>query len=102
MDEAAERFLVVVTAGEVVLLGTISLMLAASVFGDGTFLADSSRTLRLAGLVFAVVEMLVPVWILADVWRREDADPVWIHVAAMPLINLVGLAAYLSERNRVR
>ncbi|MFC7177033.1 hypothetical protein [Halosegnis marinus] len=95
----AERYLWWATVGEIVLLGWLALLLAASVAGSGGFLAGYSRTVRALVLGFVLVELAVPAWILVDV-RRRNLDPVWVHVAAMPLVNLFGLAAYVEERKR--
>jgi len=99
MDAAAERYLVVLTLGEVLLLCYLAALLAHGLFGDGTFLVDVPRSRRLVALAVLVVEAAVPSWILFDV-RGHDVDTVWVHVAAMPLVNLLGLLAYLDERKR--
>jgi hypothetical protein len=33
--------------------------------------------------------------------RRRGIDGVWVHVAALPVVNVVGVAAYLLERERL-
>ncbi len=99
MNAGTERALLGMTLAEVALLAVIGVMLVLSLFGDGSFLADTSRAVRAAALVFVVVELLVPLWIIFDIRRRtDDPDYMWIHVAAMPVINLFGLAAYLADR----
>jgi hypothetical protein len=101
VNRDAERALVGMTLAEIALLVFVGGLLAASLFGEGSLLGDTSWTLRAAALGFVVVELLIPLWVYLDVRRRSDgADRVWIHVAAMPLINLFGLAAYLADRSR--
>jgi hypothetical protein len=101
MNRDAERALVGMTVSEIGALALVAFLLASSLFGDGFFLADTSRTLRAAALGFVVFELLVPLWVYVDIRRQaEPPDRVWIHVAAMPVINLFGLVAYLVERSR--
>jgi hypothetical protein len=101
MNRDAERALVGMTIAEVGALVVIGCLLALSLFGGGSFLADSSRLVRALALGFVLIEVLVPLWIYVDIRRRtDDPDRVWIHVAAMPIINLLGLAAYLADRSR--
>jgi hypothetical protein len=51
--------------------------------------------------VFLASELLVPLGVSVDVRRRGgDVDPVWVHAAALPLVNVVGLLAYLEDRRR--
>jgi uncharacterized membrane protein len=101
MNRDAERALVGMTVGEVGALVLVGCLLALSLFGDGSFLADTARSVRALALGFVVIELLVPLWVFLDVRRRtDDPDRVWIHVAAMPIINLLGLAAYLADRSR--
>jgi predicted nucleic acid-binding Zn ribbon protein len=99
MNDDAERALVGMTLAEVGLLVVVAVMLVLSLFGGGSFLADTSRAVRAAALAFVVVELLVPLWILLDIRRRtDDPDRMWLHVAVMPVINLFALAAYLADR----
>jgi hypothetical protein len=101
MNRDAERALVGMTIGEIGLLAVLAGLVAWSLFGGGSFLADTSRSLRALALGFLVLELSIPLWVVVDIRRRtDDPDPVWIHVAAMPVINLVGLAAYLADRPR--
>jgi hypothetical protein len=101
MNRDAERALLAMTVGEVALLVSIGCLLALSLFGGGSFLADTSRSVRTLTLGFVVVELLVPLWVYIDIRRRtDDPDRVWIHVAAMPVINLFALAAYFADRTR--
>jgi hypothetical protein len=101
MNRDAERALIGMTIGEVGLLLLIGGLLTLSLFGGGSFLADTSRSVRALALGFIVVELLVPLWVYFDIRRRTDnPDRVWIHVAAMPVINLFALAAYFADRSR--
>ena len=96
-DERALLFLVV---PEVVAFGGVGVLLANSVFGDGAFLASYPVSLRLAAFAAAAVQCLVVVWVYLDVRRRPEMGPMWVHAAAMPVLNVFGLAAYLAERKR--
>jgi hypothetical protein len=101
MNRDAERALIGMTVGEVGLLVLIGCLLVLSLFGNGSFLGDISRSVRFLALGFIVVELLVPLWVYFDIRRRTDnPDRVWIHVAAMPVINLFALAAYFADRSR--
>lgn len=92
--------LLVLTVGEVVLFGVVAALLASGLFAGGDFLAGVARPLRLVALVVTLVELVVPVYVLVDS-RRRGIDGVWVHVAVLPLVNVVGLAAYLMERDRL-
>jgi hypothetical protein len=99
MNRDAERALVGMTIAEVGALVAVGCLLALSLFGGGSFLADTSRLVRALALGFVLIEVLVPLWIYVDIRRRtDDPDRAWIHVGAMPVINLFGLAAYLTTR----
>jgi hypothetical protein len=101
MNRDAERALIGMTVGEIGLLVLIGCLLVLSLFGNGSFLADVSRSVRFVALSFIIVELLVPLCVYFDSRRRTDnPDLVWIHVAAMPVINLFALAAYFAGRSR--
>ena len=99
--ERAERVLWIWTAGEVALFAWLLWVLWTSLSGGATPLVSLSRPLLLAGLAFAAFQLLVPLVVFLDVRRRED-DPgyLWVHVSAMPLLNVFGLVGYLEERRR--
>jgi hypothetical protein len=100
MDEGVRQYLLVLTAGEVLVLGGLGYLTAAGLFAGGDFLASIARPVRYAALAVIAVEIAIPVYVLVDSWRR-GIDGVWVHVAAMPVVNLVGVAAYLLERERL-
>jgi len=55
----------------------------------------------LAAWLFLGSELLVPVAVYLDIRRRpDDVDPLWIHAAAMPILNVFGVLAYLEDRRR--
>lgn len=97
--ERAEHVLWIWTAGEVVLLVVVGWLLWGSLYGGTGVLASISREVRLAGLAFVVFQLLVPVVVFLDIRRRDD-DPgyLWVHVVAMPVLNVFGLGGYLAER----
>lgn len=101
MDE--ERALWIWTASEIAVLVGLFGLLAASLLGRTAALSYVSRQVRMGALVFLTVELLIPLWVFFDLRRRPD-DPghFWMHVAAMPGINLFGLLAYLQDRKLKR
>ena len=100
MDEAHRYLFWAYTLPELVVVAGAFLLLAASVFGGGSFLSSVSRPIRLALLAFLAVELLIPLWVWVDLRRRPDeGNSHWIHAAAMPVVNLFGLVAYLADRS---
>ena len=99
-DESTERVLWIWTAPELAAIAVLGWLLIESLTGRATFLSSVSRQLRLGALAFVVVELLVPLWVYLDLRRRDDSGTMWVHVAAMPLLNLFGLVAYLDYRRR--
>lgn len=98
-----ERVLWIWTGGEVLVLLSLGWLLWGSLFGDSTFLAGVSRSLRLAGLAFVSFQLLVPLVVFLDLRHRsEDPQYMWVHVSAMPVLNVFGLVGYLEERRRGR
>jgi hypothetical protein len=73
-------------------------VVAASLVGRTTLLLSFSRTARLFALGFLTVELLVPAWLYYDI-RKRDGDRVWLHASVLPLVNLLAVGAYISERN---
>ncbi|WP_353633308.1 hypothetical protein ABSL23_00880 (plasmid) [Halobacterium sp. NMX12-1] len=74
----------------------IFIFLTASTFGDGSFLATVSQRVRIVAVCVLAIELLIPLFVYFDVRRRPDkSDTFWIHIAAMPLLNIFGLMAYL-------
>jgi hypothetical protein len=100
VDEDPVAALAVFTVAEVVVLGVLAALLGAGLFGDGDFLAGVARPVRLVALGVVLVELVIPVYVFVDV-RRRGMDAVWVHVAVLPLVNVLCLAAYLVERRRV-
>ena len=102
-EESIERALWIWTGAEVFVLLVLGWLLWASVSGGSTFLASVSRPYRLAGLVFVGFQLLVPLVVFLDLRRRsEEPDYLWVHVATMPVLNVVGLVGYLEARKRSR
>lgn len=86
---------------EILLLLGLRYLLAASLVGQANAASAYPRTLRWAALPFVTVELLIPAWIFYDVRRRPEAtSTIWVHAAAMPVVNLFGLLGYLEERRR--
>ncbi|MFC7070476.1 hypothetical protein [Halobaculum lipolyticum] len=101
VSDEVEHALWAFTLPELVGVAALLALVANSVFGGGGFLASTSRPLRLALLAFLTVELLIPIAIYLDMRRLADPpDRVWLHAAAMPILNLLGAIAYLDRRNR--
>jgi len=96
-DQGLWAFVVAETA----MVGVAFVLVVDGVFGTGGFLTSASRPLQLGVLGFLALELLIPVGVYLDVrWNALDMDHVWVHAAAMPVINVVGLIAYLEARKR--
>ncbi len=101
VDEATERVLWIWTLSELALLGVFFLLLAASLFGEGSLLSTVSRQVRIIALGLLTVELLIPLFVYLNLRRSPHrSDTIWIHIAAMPLLNILGLMAYLADRNQ--
>lgn len=100
-QESTERVLWAFTAPELTLQFILFLLLAASVFGDSWLFSSMSHQIRTAALVFVTIELLIPLWVYLDLRRNpERSDNTWVHIAAMPLLNIFGLIAYLADRQK--
>lgn len=84
---------------EAALLGAIALALAASVTGHASLLASVHPALRAVAALVAATFAVAPLWVFYDVYRADD-DYAWVHVVVLPLVNLIGLAAYLHHRRQ--
>jgi hypothetical protein len=100
MSDEADGVLRVWFVYEIAALAGAFGLLAASLAGYTTVLDGFSRRLRLAGLVFFAIELLIPAYVYLDSRHREDVSGIWLHASAMPVVNLVGLLGYLEERGR--
>ena len=87
------------TVSELVVVAALFLALAGDTAGATSVFPGLSPRLRAAALAFAAIELVIPLWVFFDV-RRTGARAVWVHAAAMPLVNILGLAAYLVHRRR--
>ena len=101
--EGDHRILWVWTAPELAALVALFGLLVISLVGTppvfATELASVSRSLRVAGVAFLAIELLIPLWVYIDLRQRKlGMDSIWMHVAAMPGLNLFGLFAYLQKR----
>jgi steroid 5-alpha reductase family enzyme len=78
-------------------------LLVGGFLGYTTALTSYSRSLRLAATAFLTLEWAIPLGVSLDVRRRsDDPDPMWIHAAALPVVNVFGVIAYLEDRKRSR
>ncbi|PSQ06736.1 hypothetical protein BRC97_05510 [Halobacteriales archaeon QS_6_71_20] len=103
VDDDAERALWAWTLPELAAVGVLLWLVADGLFGGGSFLASASRSLRLALLTFLATELAIPALVYLDIRRLADPpDSVWVHAAAMPLVNVFGVVAYLDCRKRRR
>ena len=86
---------------ELVLLSLLALLLGLSLTGRSSFAATYSFVIRLAAFLFVLVEILIPAGVYLDVRRRpDDPDLTWVHAAAVPVVNVLGVVAYLEDRQR--
>ena len=98
-DHEESYLLLAVSELFVVAVGLVVVL--ASLLGRTTYLAGYSQRLRLVALAFLTVELLIPLGVYVDLRRRpDDPDPAWVHAVAMPVVNVLGLFAYLEERRR--
>lgn len=101
MDDDAEWLLWLWLAGEIGLLLALFALLSASLLGETSLTASFSRPLRAGALAFVTVELMIPLVVYLDLRRRTDEPgTMWLHAAAMPLVNVLGFLAYLEERRR--
>lgn len=101
VDRAGHGYLWALTAYEIVLLILSVGLLTASLIGWTSLFSSLSRAIRIGAVVFLTVELLIPLWVYVDLRRRPDTSSTfWVHVTAMPVINLIGFIAYLHERKR--
>ena len=101
-DRRRENFLPLLVSELFVLAGAFAVV-AASLLGRTAYLTGYSAALRWAALVFLAVELLVPLVVYLDVRRRpDDPDRAWLHAAVTPVVNVLGLVAYLEDRKRTR
>lgn len=105
-DEIDHRLLWLWTAPELAALLAVYGLLVTSLVGTppvfATELASVSRPIRVAGVASLTIELLIPIWIWIDLDRdQRSGGSLWVYVAAMPLFNLVGLVAYMQERQRI-
>ena len=100
MDDEG-RTLLVFVASEAVLLGYLAVQLAAGFTGSSGLFPAIGPLVRGTLLLLVVLELAVPLAVYVDIRRRpDDPDPVWVHAAMMPVINILGLVAYLEDRQR--
>jgi len=98
-----ERFLLVFVVSESLLLGYLAVTLALGFTGSGGVFPSLGPVIRVAVLSVVLLELAVPLAVYVDVRRRtDDPDPVWVHAAMMPVVNILGLVAYLEARERSR
>ncbi|MFC6862174.1 hypothetical protein ACFQGE_01720 [Halomicroarcula sp. GCM10025817] len=100
-DGEDRRVVLALVVPELVGLSLLLVLLGLSLTGRTTFAATYPFSLRLAAFAFVLVELLIPVGVYLDVRRRpDDPDLTWVHAAAVPVVNVFGVVAYLEERRR--
>jgi len=103
MSDHHPTVLLAVVLFESSLLGLLAVGLARGFVDPGGAFGGLSTVARAAVLLALLVELVIPLAVYADVYRRtDDPDWVWVHAATMPVVNLLGLVAYLDDRKRSR
>ena len=103
MARGHQRVMFAFVLTQTLLLGWLAVQLARGFFGSAGAFTGLSAALRAGVFLFVLVEILVPLFVYVDVARRtDDPDWVWVHAATMPVLNLLGLVAYLDDRERSR
>lgn len=100
-DGESRALLLALVVPELLLFSVLALFLGLSLVGRSSFAAGYSVQIRLAALLFALLELCIPAAVYFDIRRRsDDPDMTWVHAAAVPVVNLLGVVAYLDERRR--
>ncbi len=94
---SSERILWAWTGAELLALLAFFLLFTPAALSGRGFGSFSTGFVR-AGWLFLLLELLIPLAVYLDMRRRGRIEPAWLHVAAAPLLNLLGLVAYLSRR----
>ena len=103
VDDEIERVFWLWTLLELGVFSVVFLLLASSTLGGGSFLTTVSHQMRLIAMGVLAIQVLIPLFVYFDIRRRPNgSDPIWIHVAAMPVLNIFGLIAYLEDRSRTQ
>jgi hypothetical protein len=95
--KAGDRILWAWTGAELLALVAFFLLFAPAALAGRGFGSFSAGFVRLAW-GFLLLELLIPPAVYVDMRHRGDVEHTWLHVAAAPFLNLVGLVAYLSRR----
>lgn len=100
VDDGIERVLWWWTIPELLLFLLLFVFLSASLLGYSGLFTTYPSSIRLFGLIFALFQLAVPIWVYYDLQTHSDSpDLLWFHIAAMPAINLIGMIGYLNKRN---
>ena len=103
MSDNPERAVHFMVLPEVVGLFVLWGLLVAGFLGYTTAFTSYPPSLRLAAVAFLTLEWAIPLGVFLDLRRRsDDPDPMWIHAAALPVVNVFGVVAYLEDRKRSR
>jgi len=102
MNESDAQVLRIFLVWELGALLVLFGIVAGTFVGIETPASPFDRSLRIAALAFFAVELLIPLAVYLDMRGRESVDEIWLHVSAMPVVNVVGLLGYLDARNRAR
>lgn len=98
MDDFDHGVLWAWTLPELLAVLALFVLLVASLAGASSFYSSVSWPVRAAIAGLLAVELLIPAWVYYDLRRSDAEDTFWVHVAAMPVLNLFGLFAYLQDR----
>ena len=100
-DAQTERILHFLLLPELLAVAVAFGLLVYSLVADTTLFSSYSRTLRLAIAAVLSTDLIAPVVVYLDMrLSGREVDAVWIHAATLPLVNVIGVAAYVADRNR--
>jgi len=99
MADHNPRALLVFVLFEASLLGLLAVGLARGFTSSAGMFSGLSAVARVGALLVVLIELVIPLAVYVDVYRRpDDPDWVWVHAVMMPVLNLLGFVAYLLDR----
>jgi len=101
-DPETERALHLFLLPELLAVALVFVSLVYSLVADTTLLSSYSRSLRIAVAVVLSTDLIAPLAVYLDMrLSGREVNFVWIHAATLPVVNAIGVAAYLADRERL-